>query len=116
MFFGEEPLNRVRFHVSWYCLHVAGCSSDYLSPGFEQITSYNGSAVLAMVGKECVAVASDRRFGAELQTIACDFERVFKIHDHLFVGLSGLGTDVQTLYVSIFLALHVCSIGDQCTG
>ena len=69
-----------------------------------------------MVGKECVAVASDRRFGAELQTIACDFERVFKIHDHLFVGLSGLGTDVQTLYVSNFLALHVCSIGDQCAG
>ena len=23
---------------------------------------------------------------------------MFKIHDHLFVGLAGLGTDVQTLY------------------
>lgn len=61
------------------------------------IFSYNGSAVLAMVGKNCFAIASDRRFGVELQTIACDFQRIFRIHDQLFVALAGLGTDVQTI-------------------
>ena len=64
-----------------------------------QITEYNGSALVAMVGKNCFAIASDRRLGVQLQTIATDFQRIFKIHDRLLIGLSGLATDSQTLYV-----------------
>eukprot|EP00850_Spirogloea_muscicola_P002292 SM000008S22381 [mRNA] locus=s8:1356893:1358546:+ [translate_table: standard] len=63
-----------------------------------QILAYNGGAIVAMVGKGCFAIASDRRFGVQQQTVACDFQRIFKIHDRLYIGLSGLGTDVQTLY------------------
>jgi 20S proteasome subunit beta 3 len=66
-------------------------------PAPSQIFEYNGSAVMAMVGKNCFAIASDRRLGVQLQTIATDFQRVFKIHDKLYIGLSGLGTDAQTL-------------------
>lgn len=62
------------------------------------ITSYNGSALIAMVGKNCFAIASDRRLGVNFQTIACDFQRIFKIHDTLYIGLSGLATDVQTMH------------------
>mmetsp|Transcript_95 Transcript_95/g.169 ORF Transcript_95/g.169 Transcript_95/m.169 type:complete len:205 (-) Transcript_95:1911-2525(-) len=62
------------------------------------IMTYNGSAIIAMVGKDCVAIASDLRLGAQQQTLACDFQKTFKIHDHLFVGLSGLATDMQTLH------------------
>jgi len=51
-----------------------------------------------MTGKNCVAIASDLRFGVQQQTQSTDFRKCFKIHDHLFVGLAGLGTDVQTLY------------------
>ena len=40
------------------------------------ILSYNGGAVLAMPGKDCVAIASDLRFGRELQTISTDFSKV----------------------------------------
>ena len=65
-----------------------------------QIFEYNGSAVVAMVGKNCFAIASDRRLGVQLQTIATDFQRVFKVHDKLYIGLSGLATDAQTLWVS----------------
>ncbi|CAM6092570.1 unnamed protein product [Calypogeia fissa] len=61
------------------------------------ITSYNGSALVAMVGKNCFAIASDRRLGVQFQTIATDYQRIFKIHDKLYIGLSGLATDVQTL-------------------
>ncbi|KAF2532135.1 hypothetical protein F2Q70_00031033 [Brassica cretica] len=61
------------------------------------IFEYNGSAVVAMVGKNCFAIASDRRLGVQLQTIATDFQRISKIHDRVFIGLSGLATDVQTL-------------------
>ena len=50
-----------------------------------------------MVEKMCFAIASDRRLGKQLQTIANDFQRIFKIHDKLYVGLYGLAIDVQTL-------------------
>ncbi|KAG8474623.1 hypothetical protein CXB51_031225 [Gossypium anomalum] len=50
-----------------------------------------------MVGKNCFAIASDRRLGVQLQTIATDFQRISKIHDRLFLGLSGLATDAQNL-------------------
>ncbi len=53
--------------------------------------------MVAMAGKECVAIASDRRLGAQLTTVAKDATRVFKMHDKLFLGLTGLMTDVMTL-------------------
>ncbi|CAN6880686.1 unnamed protein product [Brassica oleracea] len=68
------------------------------SQSIQLIFEYNGSAVVAMVGKNCFAIASDRRLGVQLQTIATDFQRISKIHDRVFIGLSGLATDVQTLY------------------
>ena len=48
-------------------------------------------------GKECVAIGSDLRFGVQLQTMTTDCPKVHKIHDHLYLGLSGLATDTQTL-------------------
>ena len=61
------------------------------------IFEYNGSAIIAMAGKECVAIASDLRFGVQLQTLATDYKKVYKIHDQLFLGLSGLASDSETL-------------------
>ena len=58
---------------------------------------YNGSGVVAMTGKGCVAIASDLRLGVQFATVACDFPKVYRIHDHLFIGLPGLATDVQTV-------------------
>ena len=52
---------------------------------------------VALAGKECVAIASDLRFGVQLQTLATDFKKVYKIHDQLFLGLGGLGSDAETL-------------------
>lgn len=54
--------------------------------------------MIAMAGKDCVGIAADRRLGVQLQTIACDFQKVFKLSDRLFVGLAGLATDIQTLH------------------
>lgn len=63
-----------------------------------QIFEYNGSALIAMVGKNCFAIASDRRLGVQLQTVATDFQKIYKIHDKLWIGICGLATDAQTLY------------------
>ncbi|ORZ39920.1 nucleophile aminohydrolase [Catenaria anguillulae PL171] len=59
--------------------------------------AYNGASIVAMKGKNCVAIASDRRFGVQGLTVSCDFQKMFKVNDRLVYGLAGLGTDVQTL-------------------
>ncbi|KAJ3215687.1 Proteasome subunit beta type-3 [Clydaea vesicula] len=61
------------------------------------IMSYNGGAIVAMKGKNCVAIASDRRFGVQALTLTHDFQKVFEINDKIYIGLGGLATDVQTL-------------------
>lgn len=61
---------------------------------------YNGGSMLAMVGKNCVAIASDKRLGQQYLTVSCDFPKLFSITDRLYIGLAGLATDIQTWYPS----------------
>lgn len=61
------------------------------------ILEYNGAAIIAMTGSNCVAIASDNRLGIQYQTVAMDFKKIFRMNDSLYVGLAGLATDVQTL-------------------
>lgn len=61
------------------------------------IMSYNGSAIIAMAGKDCVAIAADTRLGVQAQTVSTNFQKIFPMGDKLMVGLSGLASDVQTL-------------------
>ncbi|KAJ0967482.1 hypothetical protein J5N97_024399 [Dioscorea zingiberensis] len=35
---------------------------------------------------------------SQLQTIATDFQRIYKIHEKLYIDLSALATDAQTMY------------------
>lgn len=58
---------------------------------------YNGAAVVAMMGKDCVAIASDNRFGVQAQTVTTDFKKIFKMENTVYIGLAGLATDVQTM-------------------
>jgi 20S proteasome subunit beta 3 len=67
------------------------------------ILEYNGGAVVAMVGKNCVAIASDKRYGIRQQTVGNNMQKVFKMHDKCFIGMAGLATDVQTVYASFCL-------------
>ncbi|TSK62534.1 Thiamine transporter 1 [Bagarius yarrelli] len=52
---------------------------------------------MAMRGKDCVAIASDRRFGIQAQMVTTDFQKIFPMGDRLYIGLAGLATDVQTV-------------------
>lgn len=61
------------------------------------IENYNGGAVVAMTGKECYAIACDRRYGKELGTIGFDYEKCFQMGDRMFLGLGGFVTDIQTV-------------------
>ncbi len=40
------------------------------------IMEYNGSGIVAMTGKDCVAIASDMRFGIQQTTIADNMHKV----------------------------------------
>jgi len=65
------------------------------------ILEYNGSGIIAMCGKNCVAIASDTRYGIRQQTVATDLQRIFRINDKSYVGWSGLVTDVQTMQAKL---------------
>lgn len=58
---------------------------------------YNGSAMVAMKGKNCVAIAADTRLSQQLMTISQNMQKVFKVNDSCLMGLAGLATDVRTL-------------------
>jgi 20S proteasome subunit beta 3 len=58
--------------------------------------------MVAMAGHNCVAIASDTRLSTQLMTIDTNFQRVFKVNDKCLMGISGLATDVQTLYAASF--------------
>lgn len=65
---------------------------------------YNGGALVAMVGKNCVAIASDKRLGAQAVMISNEFPKCFPVTDKLYLGLAGLATDVQTMYFDFYAA------------
>jgi 20S proteasome subunit beta 3 len=51
-----------------------------------------------MTGKNCVGICSDTRLGAQAQTVAKDFKKIFEINEKVFVGLAGLASDVLSLH------------------
>ena len=63
---------------------------------FKLQDQYNGNTMVAMAGKNCVAIGTDTRLGQQLMTVDTSFQRVFKVNDLTLMGLSGLATDVQT--------------------
>ncbi|KAG0125759.1 nucleophile aminohydrolase [Tuber indicum] len=58
--------------------------------------SINGGAVVAMVGKDCVAIACDLRLGMQALTVSNDFPKIFNYGD-VYLGLTGLATDVTSV-------------------
>lgn len=77
------------------------------------ILGYNGGCVLAMKGKECVAIAADRRFGVQAQTLSSDFQRIFEMGPHLYLGLPGLGTDTQTVAQRLKFRLNLYELREN---
>src|ERR1700724_2937285 len=77
--------------------------------------SINGGSVVALVGKDCVGIACDLRLGQQAMTLSTDFPKIFPMGDKVFLGLAGLASDVQTLYIlfSAFLTLEMSYFGSR---
>ncbi|GAA97043.1 uncharacterized protein L969DRAFT_90462 [Mixia osmundae IAM 14324] len=58
----------------------------------------NGGSVIAMLGKDCVAIACDLRLGNQALTVACNQEKIFSITPTTYLGLPGLASDTLTVY------------------
>jgi len=69
--------------------------------------------MIAMAGKDCVGIASDRRLGSQAKTIAMDFQKVFPMQEKLYVGLAGLATDVQTLHNLLQFRLNIYKLREE---
>jgi 20S proteasome subunit beta 3 len=50
-----------------------------------------------MVGKDCVAIACDLRLGMQALTVSNNFPKIFSYSPSVYLGLTGLATDVQTV-------------------
>jgi 20S proteasome subunit beta 3 len=50
-----------------------------------------------MVGKDCVAIACDLRLGLQALTVSNNFPKIFQYGENVFLGLTGLATDVTTV-------------------
>ncbi|CAN6639485.1 proteasome subunit beta type-3 [Trichomonascus vanleenenianus] len=57
----------------------------------------NGGSAVAMTGKKCVAIACDLRLGMQSLGVSSNFEKIFRYGDNVFLGLTGLATDVLTV-------------------
>eukprot|EP00915_Cephaloidophora_sp_WS-2016_P011949 GHVH01017401.1.p1 GENE.GHVH01017401.1~~GHVH01017401.1.p1 ORF type:complete len:206 (+),score=24.83 GHVH01017401.1:163-780(+) len=78
------------------------------------IFEYNGSACIAMTGKNCVAIASDNRLGSnQLQTVSTNFPKVFRVSEKSLVGLGGFASDIQTFRKSVQYSINMFEMREQ---
>ncbi|KAJ3486647.1 hypothetical protein NLI96_g4111 [Meripilus lineatus] len=77
------------------------------------IMEYNGGSVIAMVGKDCVAIASDLRLGVQSLSISSNFQKIFPVTDRVFVGLPGLASDVTTLHEQFRYRVNMYTIKEE---
>jgi 20S proteasome subunit beta 3 len=63
----------------------------------QSVFEYNGGSVVAMKGKNCVAIASDMRLGMKFMTVSTEFSKIYNVSERCMLGLAGLATDAQTL-------------------
>lgn len=66
-----------------------------------------------MKGKNCVAIAMDRRLGAQFKTISTSYQRVFQMTDKTLAGFIGLGGDIQTLAAELKCKLNLYSLKEN---
>ncbi|XP_068159500.1 proteasome subunit beta type-3-like [Drosophila tropicalis] len=56
--------------------------------------SLNAGCVVAMLGKDCVALATDHRFGIEALTMSTDYKKAYHIAPRMYLGMTGLPIDI----------------------
>lgn len=66
-----------------------------------------------MVGKDCVAIACDKRLGLQAMTISKEFPKIFPFGSRILLGLSGLASDIQTFKDKLTFDLNIFSLREE---
>ena len=69
--------------------------------------------MIGMKGDHCVAIAMDRRLGAQYKTVSTNYQRVFQMTDKTIAGFIGLGGDIQTLAAELKSKLNIYSLKEN---
>lgn len=77
------------------------------------LDNYNGNSLVGMVGKQCVAIASDTRFGLQFSTVSTNSQKVYKIQDNILLGVQGLATDMQTFALEMKRKVELYRIKEE---
>ena len=77
------------------------------------IFQYHGGSVIGMKGKNCVAIAMDRRLGSQYKTVSLNYQRVFKMTDKCLTGIVGLGGDIQTLAANLRYRMNIYKLKES---
>jgi len=89
-------------------------TSHYALAQQQDPKTLNGGSIMAMAGKNCVAVAVDKRFGSGAQMVNVSPRTVLIPHSSLVVAFAGLEGDVQSLAQDI--STHVSTKMGRYTG
>eukprot|EP00934_Nitzschia_sp_Nitz4_P005538 Nitzschia sp. Nitz4//scaffold10_size219509//23010//23813//NITZ4_001398-RA/size219509-processed-gene-0.213-mRNA-1//1//CDS//3329532830//5528//frame0 len=82
-------------HAIPFCLLILCVTSTFAQQ--QDPRTINGGSILAMAGKNCVALAVDKRFGSGSQMVNIAPRHVWIPQPNLMVAFCGLDGDVQTL-------------------
>lgn len=77
------------------------------------IMEYYGGSSLAMVGKDAIVVASDKRFGNQASTLHSNFTRLYNMTDRIVLSLTGFVPDCQVLYKTLRKHVNIFSLNQQ---
>jgi len=66
-----------------------------------------------MKGKNCVSIAADTRFGVQFQLLDTDFQRIYEMGPHLYLGLAGLATDILTSYEKLRFRVNMYELREN---
>eukprot|EP00760_Papus_ankaliazontas_P035907 PhM_4_TR8080/c0_g1_i1/m.5977/K02735/PSMB3; 20S proteasome subunit beta 3 len=79
----------------------------------DNIMQYNGGCCVAMSGKNCFAIASDLGMINQGKCISKNTSKVHCVHDRLWIGLSGLATDRETLMDKIRFRTNMYKLREE---
>ena len=79
------------------CVGICRQISIFFSLSFSDSSQTHASYVFYFFKTNLLHINSDLRLGIQAQTITRDFKKVFQITDKLYVGLTGLATDVISI-------------------
>jgi 20S proteasome subunit beta 3 len=92
--------DRRRRSTSWRWLRLSLASALPIALTQNPMT-LNGGSILAMAGKNCVAVAVDKRFGRGQSLVAVRNRPVLYFSDATLVAFTGFERDVQSLSLEL---------------